>query len=196
MTLFVPLDKIFPISNAPHHCLHFTIMNLFISATESTSKSSTQGIWFSTVKFTTPRRLDLWYVPSLMGAAPHGTATQWSTYSLESPRWIHSLRTWHRAREVKSCGRDFELVRCRSGAKSSGLFHSAWSSVSSEQSGWQRTRHQHCYYKGLKADRAPEAPASLRPWILHNKVHNTQYPHLSCPLFIIPLRGPDGFKGI
>lgn len=81
-------------------------------------------------------------------------------------------------------------LHCCSGTKSSGLFHSAWASVSSEQSGWQRTRHQHWYYKGLKTDRAPEALASLPPWILHNKVHNTQYPHLSCPPFMIPVRGP------
>lgn len=75
-----------------------------------------------------------------------------------------------------------------SGTKSSGL-HTAWASLSSEQSGWQRTRHQCFYYKGLKTDRAPAPLASLHPWILHNKFHSIQ--RVTCPPFMTPRgRGP------
>lgn len=177
MTLSFLLERICAISNVSHDCLYFTTtgMNLqqFLSSTESMCDMSRITYLFCSTKPCTSMSHPVW-----VNVTEMNPLCSYCTVRVEVLCfWLWTLHCW-------------------SGTKSSGLFHSAWASGSSEQSGWQRTRHQHWYYKGLKTDRAPEALASLLPWILHNKVHNTQYPHLSCPAFMIPVRGPDGFIGI
>lgn len=138
----------------------------------------------------------MWYVTSLsyhFVGAPPNTAIHWLTlFESMSPRWIHLQLLYVRTEVL--CFRVWTLQALKA-VDFSTQPELLWA-LSSEKSCWQRSRHQHWYYKGLKTDRAPEALASLPPWILHNKVHNTQYPHLSCPPFMIPVRGPDGFIDI
>lgn len=114
------------------------------------------------------------------------TATQRPIY-WESLRWIPSLLLYVRTQILRlwlgeSVGAALSVVDFSTQPEP------LWA-PGAEQRGWQRPRHQPCLYKGLKGDKAPEALGSLHQRILHNKVHNTQYPHLSCPLFMMPVRG-------